>query len=76
VLFNLVNSTALKNPGSKSLILVRPDGFEPPTPWFEDAYSMRRKILKSKAFWHFRCATEPPFTPRYALEIVDTGTFQ
>jgi hypothetical protein len=36
VLFNLVNSTGPKNIASKSLILVRPDGFEPPTPWFED----------------------------------------
>jgi hypothetical protein len=42
---------------TKLLILyykfVRPDGFEPPTPWFEDAYSDRRKSLENKAFWHF-----------------------
>ena len=41
VLFNLVNSTALKNPASKSLILVRPDGFEPPTTWFEARCSIQ-----------------------------------
>jgi hypothetical protein len=29
----------------KLLILVRPDGFEPPTPWFEEAYSKRRNVL-------------------------------
>jgi hypothetical protein len=50
VLFNLVNSTALKKPASKSLILVRPDGFEPPTTWFEDAYSTRCKSLTNMAF--------------------------
>ena len=64
MLFNLVNSTALKNSASKSLILVRPDGFEPPTPWFEDAYSKQRKSSKNKVFWHFNCATKPPVTPR------------
>ena len=62
VLFNLVNSTALKKPASKSLILVRPDGFEPPTTWFEDAYSKRYNALTNKVFWHFRCATKPPVT--------------
>ena len=41
---------------------MRPKGFEPLTPWFEDAYSKRRKSLKDKAFWHFGCATEPPVT--------------
>jgi hypothetical protein len=61
--FNLVNSTALKKPASKSLILVRPDGFEPPTPWFEEAYSKRRKCIENKEFLHFGCATEPPVTP-------------
>jgi hypothetical protein len=60
---------------AEELILVRPDGFEPPTPWFEEVYSMRRKSLKNKSFWHFDCATEPPVTPSYALEIADTGTF-
>jgi len=42
---------------------VRPDGFEPPTPWFEEAYSQRRKPLENKTFGHFGCATEPPVTP-------------
>jgi hypothetical protein len=63
VLFNLVNSTALKKPASKSLILVRPDGFEPPTTWFEEAYSKQRKYLENKAFWQIGCATKPPVTP-------------
>jgi hypothetical protein len=63
VLFNLVNSTALKNTAPKSLILVRPDGFEPPTTWFEEAYSKRRNSLTIKVFWHFGCATKPPVTP-------------
>jgi hypothetical protein len=76
VLFNLVNSTALKKAASKLLILVRPDGFEPPTPWFEDAYSKRRKSLENKEFWQIGCATKPPLTRSYALEVVDTGTFQ
>src|SRR6266481_662092 len=41
---------------------VRPDGFEPPTPWFEEAYSKQRKYLENKTFWQFDCATEPPVT--------------
>ena len=47
-----------------------------PGSWFEDAYSKRHKSLENKAFWHLDCATQPPLTPSYALEIVDTGTFQ
>jgi len=58
------------------ILKVRPDGFEPPTPWFEDAYSKHRKYLENKVFWHFGCATEPPVTAAYALEIADTGTLQ
>jgi hypothetical protein len=44
------------------VFLVRPDGFEPPTTWFEDAHSKRYNTLKNKVFWHFRCATKPPVT--------------
>jgi hypothetical protein len=29
---------------------VRPDGFEPPTPWFEDAYSKGYNALTNKVF--------------------------
>jgi hypothetical protein len=56
--------------------LVRPERFELPTTWFEDAYSKQRKYLENLAFWQFDCATEPPVIPGYAFEIVDTGTFQ
>ena len=45
VLFNLVNSTALKKPASKSLILVRPDGFEPPTTWFEACHTVEIEAM-------------------------------
>jgi hypothetical protein len=32
-----LNGTARKNIAAKVLILARPDGFEPPTTWFEVA---------------------------------------
>jgi hypothetical protein len=54
---------------------VRPKGFEPLTPWFEDAYSKPRRYLENKEFWQFVCATEPAVTPTYALELVDTVLF-
>jgi hypothetical protein len=38
------------------------DGFEPPTTWFEEAYSNRRTSLENKEFRHLGCATEPPVT--------------
>jgi hypothetical protein len=44
----------------RKCFLVRPDGFEPPTTWFEEAYSKQRKYLENKAFWQIGCATKPP----------------
>jgi hypothetical protein len=43
--------------------MVRPKGFEPLTPWFEDAYSKQRKYLENMVFWQIGCATKPPVTP-------------
>ncbi len=53
MLFDRANSTSSKNTAANLLILVRPKGFEPLTPWFEEAYSERRKSRENKAFAHF-----------------------
>jgi len=37
-------------PGTDLDFVVRPDGFEPPTPWFEEPYSKQRKIEKTRRF--------------------------
>jgi len=50
VLLNLVNSTALKKPASNLLVLVRPDGFEPPTTWFEERIPSDANPWKTRYF--------------------------
>jgi hypothetical protein len=72
--YNVEYPVPIKGSRARNTV-VRPDGFEPPTPWFEEPYSKHRKLLENKAFWHFSCATESSVIPTYALEIIDTVPF-
>jgi hypothetical protein len=49
--------------------MVRPDGFEPPTTWFEDAYSKQRKYRENEAFWQLRLDR----VPRRGVRVMDLG---
>ncbi len=55
---------------------MRPKGFEPLPPWFEEAYSERRLKLENKPFAHTLLCYRFPPTSSQAFESVNTGFFR
>jgi hypothetical protein len=59
----LLRTSARQLIDQEKYFLVRPDGFEPPTTWFEEAYSERPNVLENKRFSLSDCATDLAVIP-------------
>jgi len=56
-------------------LLVRPDGFEPPTNWFEASYSIQLSYGRAVVRWSYKspCTRKDNLAQRAANHIASTG---